>query len=140
MERTPRPWRNAHDSQHRSGEMPTHQSLSGTSDEDLLQRLVSTHSDRFGDTYWPFFATHVPPHPPPRPLIRDLGCGRGLFRRHLGERFPGARLYGYDVTPAMIAYGEQLSSAGTRPTLLVHDVTAQPLPHAGGSAHLVCMT
>ena len=28
--------------------MPTHQALSGASDEELVQRMVSTHPERFG--------------------------------------------------------------------------------------------
>ena len=63
----------------------------------------------------------------------DLGCGPGLFLRDFGERYPSATLYGYDVTPAMVAYGHQLSWAGAKPTLLVHDAAAQPLPHAAGT-------
>jgi len=51
----------------------------------------------------------------------DLGCGPGLFLRDVGERYPVATLYGYDVTPAMIAYGQQASYAGAKPTLVVHD-------------------
>jgi SAM-dependent methyltransferase len=71
----------------------------------------------------------------------DLGCGPGLLLRDLGERYPAATLYGYDVTPAMIAHGQQVSyPTGAKPTLTVHDVSAQPLPHAAGTAHLVSMS
>jgi SAM-dependent methyltransferase len=120
--------------------MPTHQSLSGSSDEDLLQRMVASHPERFGDAYWAFFTAHVAPHLPPRPVVLDLGCGPGLFLRDVGERYPSATLYGYDVTPAMIAYGQQASYPGAKPTLVVHDVVTQPLPHAAGTAHLVSMS
>jgi trans-aconitate methyltransferase len=48
-------------------------------------------------------------------VMLDLGCGPGLFLRHLGERYPQATLYGYDVTPAMIASGQQLPSTGAKP-------------------------
>src|SRR4030095_1347608 len=100
-----------------------HQSLSGASDEDLLQRMVATHPERFGDAYWAVFASHVPPSFPPRPLMIDLGCGPGLLLRDLGERYPAATLYGYDVTPAMIAHGQKVSyPTGPKPTLAVHDV------------------
>ena len=108
--------------------MPTHQSLSGTSDDDLLQRMVKTHPERFGDAYWKFFDTHVAPHLPSRPTMIDLGCGPGLFVRDLGQRYPSATLYGYDVTPAMIAHGRQLPPTGANTTLAVHDVATQPLP------------
>ena len=40
----------------------------------------------------------------------------------------------------MIAHGRQLSTTGARPTLVVHDVATQPLPHASGTVHLVTMT
>ena len=71
--------------------MPTHQSLSGASDEDLLQRMLSTYPVRFGADFWAFFGSEVAPHLRPRPLIVDLGCGPGLFIRDLGERYRQAR-------------------------------------------------
>ena len=120
--------------------MPTHQSLSGSSDEDLLQRMVATHRERFGDDYWAMFTAHVAPHLPSRPVVVDLGCGPGLFLHDLEARYPSATLYGYDVTPAMVAHARQLAWAGATPTLSVHDLTAQPLPHPSGAAHLVSMS
>jgi SAM-dependent methyltransferase len=120
--------------------MATHQVLSGVSDEDFLQRLVATYSERFGADFWAVFAAQVAPALPARPVMIDLGCGPGLFLRDLGERYPQATLYGYDLTPAMIGYGQQLPARGARPTLAVHDVATQPLPHAAGSVHLVTMT
>ena len=120
--------------------MPTHQSLSGSTDEDLLQRMVSTHPERFGEPYWAYFDAHVAPSLPQRPVAIDLGCGPGLFLRDLGARRPTATLFGYDVTPAMVAYGQQLTYVGPKPTLGVHDITTQPLPHDAGSVHLVAMT
>jgi SAM-dependent methyltransferase len=120
--------------------MATHQALEGTSDEDFLQRLVSTHSERFGANFWAMFTAQIAPALPPQPVIVDLGCGPGLFLRDLGERYPQATLFGYDATPAMIAHGRQLPAPGTRPTLAVHDVATQPLPHADGTVHLVTMT
>jgi SAM-dependent methyltransferase len=120
--------------------MPTHQSLSGASDEDLLQRMVATHAERFGESYWQLFDAHVAPHLPARPVMIDLGCGPGLSLRDLGDRYPAATLYGYDVTPAMIAYGQQITCTGPKPALAVLDVATQPLPHATGSVHLVSMS
>jgi SAM-dependent methyltransferase len=120
--------------------MPTHQSLTGTSDDDLLQRMVKTHPDRYGEPYWTFFDAQVAPRLPSRPTMIDLGCGPGLFLRDLGQRYPAATLYGYDVTPAMIAHGRRLPSTGASTTLVVHDVAAQPLPLASGAAHLVSMS
>jgi SAM-dependent methyltransferase len=120
--------------------MATHQALSGTTDEDFLQRLVSTHPERFGADFWAMFTAQIAPALPPQPVIVDLGCGPGLFLRDLGERYPQATLFGYDVTPAMIAYGRELPAKGARRTLVVHDVATQALPHAAGTVHLVTMT
>jgi SAM-dependent methyltransferase len=118
--------------------MPTHQSLAGSSDDELLRRMVDTHADRYGDAFWEFFASRVGPSLPVRPVMVDLGCGPGLFLRDLGRRYPSASLHGYDVTPAMIAYGRRLT--GVTLTLALHDVTAQPLPHAAGTVNLVAMS
>jgi len=120
--------------------MPTHQSLGGATDEELLQRMIDTHAERFGETFWEFFSASVAPDLPPRPVILDLGCGPGLLLRDLGTRYPAATLHGYDVTPAMIAYGRQLRCAGARPEMSVLDVSSQPLPHPSGSANLVSMS
>ena len=120
--------------------MPTHQSLSGASDEELVQRMVTTHGERFGEAYWALFTAHVAPYLPPRPAVIDLGCGPGLSLRDLGERHPAATLYGYDVTPAMITYGQHLTYTGAKPALALHDVTTQSLPHAAGTVHLVSMS
>ena len=120
--------------------MPTHQSITGSSDEDLLRRMVATHADRYGAAFWTFFAAHVAPHLPAQPVMLDLGCGPGLFLRDLSLRYPAAALHGYDVTAAMIAYGRDLSWIGGPPTLARLDVSTQPLPHAPGSVHLVSMS
>ena len=120
--------------------MTTHQSLSGVSDDDFLQRMLQTYPERFGDDFWAFFQAQIAPHLPPRAVAIDLGCGPGLFLRDLGERYPGLTLYGYDVTPAMIAYAQQLPTTGTKLQLALHDLGSQPLPHPTGSVHLVTMT
>jgi SAM-dependent methyltransferase len=120
--------------------MPTHQSLGGTSDEQLLQRMVSTHADRYGAKFWELFAKHVAPALPPRPVMIDLGCGPGLLLRDLSDRYAAATLHGYDVTPAMIAYGRQLAFRGPKPAFALHDVTTRPLPHDAGAVHLVSMS
>src|SRR5438093_5870439 len=120
--------------------MPTHQSIGGASDEQLLQRMVSTHADSDGATFWELFDKHVAPALPPRPVMIDLGCGPGLLLRDLGERFLAATLHGYDVTPAMVAYGQQLAFREPKPAFAVHDVTTQPLPHDAGVVHLVSMS
>jgi ubiquinone/menaquinone biosynthesis C-methylase UbiE len=120
--------------------MVTHQSLSGSTDEEFMQRMAGSYPERFDETFWTFFTGHVAPHLPPRSVMLDLGCGPGLFLRDLGERYPQATLYGYDVTPAMIAYGQQLPCTGAKPTLVLHDTATQPLPHADGTVHLVSMS
>jgi SAM-dependent methyltransferase len=120
--------------------MPTHQSLGGASDDELLQRMVATHPERFGEEFWAFFTARVAPHLPPRPVMIDLGCGPGLLLRDLAQRYSAATLYGYDVTPAMITHARQLPYPGARPTLAVHDVATEPLPLATGTAHLVTMS
>jgi SAM-dependent methyltransferase len=120
--------------------MPTHQSLSGATDEHLLQRMVATHAERFAGPFWEFFAANVAPHVPARPVILDLGCGPGLFLRDLGERYPDARLLGYDVTPAMVAYARDLPCTGARPQVSILDVATAPLPHDTGSVDLVSMS
>src|SRR5919106_4822003 len=119
--------------------MATHQALMGTSDEDFLQRMVSSHSERFGANFWAMFTAQIAPALPPQPVIVDLGCGPGLFLRDLGARYPQATLYGYDVTPAMLEYGQHLTYPGAKPTLSLHDVTAQPLPLATHAVHLLSM-
>ncbi|MBM3222362.1 MAG: class I SAM-dependent methyltransferase [Candidatus Tectomicrobia bacterium] len=120
--------------------MPTHQALSGSTDEAFVQRMVQSYAERFGEAFWTFFDTHVASRLPSRPVMVDIGCGPGLFLQALSERYPKATLYGYDVTPAMIAHGEQLPYAGARPSFSLHDVAAQPLPLATGTVHLVTMT
>ena len=120
--------------------MPTHQSIGGASDDELLQRMVATHPERFGDAWWALFAEHVVPLLPSRPVIIDLGCGPGLLLHDFGRRYPEATLFGYDVTRAMVAHAQQLAFPGTKPTLALHDVATQPLPHAASSVHLVSMS
>ena len=120
--------------------MVTHQALSGSTDEEFLQRMTSTYPERFGEDLWRFFSAQVAPSLPERPVMIDLGCGPGLFLRDLGERYPQATLYGFDVTPAMIAYGKQLLYTGAKPILAMHDVANQTLPNVAGTVHLVSMS
>jgi len=120
--------------------VPTHQSLGGASDEELLQRMIATHAERFDAAFWTFFDAHAGRRLPPRPVLVDLGCGPGLLLRDLGERYPDAVLHGYDVTPAMIAYGRQLGFKPASVTLTLHDVVAQPLPLAAGAVNLTSMS
>jgi SAM-dependent methyltransferase len=112
----------------------------GASDEEFLERMVATYPERFGPDFWAVFADHIAPTLPLRPVVIDLGCGPGLLLRDIGERYPQASLCGYDLTPAMIDYGRQLPTAGARPSLAVHNVATQPLPHAAATVHLVTMS
>ena len=102
--------------------------------------MIETHGERFGAKFWAFFAAHVAPRLPKRPVMIDLGCGPGLFLRDLAERYPGATLYGYDITPTMLDHGRELSYGAAKPTLALHDVATQPLPHPAGAVHLVTMS
>src|SRR5437899_5875745 len=120
--------------------MPTHQSLGGASDEQLLLRMVTTHSERYVQDYWAAFDAGVAPHLLASPVVIDLGCGPGLFLRDLARRDPSMSLFGYDVTPAMIVYAQGLTWPGVTPTLVAHDVTAPPLPHAARAGEPVSMT
>jgi SAM-dependent methyltransferase len=120
--------------------VPTHQSLGGASDEELLQRMVATHPERFDAPFWDFFDSHVRRRLPPRPVIVDLGCGPGLLLRDLGDRHPDAVLHGYDVTSAMIAYGRGLTFRPVSVTLTVHDVAGRALPLAAATVSLASMS
>ncbi len=120
--------------------MPTHQSLAGVSDEDLLQRMIATHAERFEAAFWAFFGAQVGQRLPSRAVMVDLGCGPGLLLRDLGERYPDATLYGYDVTQAMIEYGRRLAFKTAPATFALHDVATSPLPHAPGTVHLASMS
>src|SRR5437763_12310742 len=102
--------------------------------------MVATHGERFEATFWAFFDAHVGRRLPPRAVMIDLGCGPGLLLRDLGERYPDAVIYGYDVTPAMIAYGRQLVFKAASATFAIHDVVAQPLPLAAATVNLASMS
>jgi len=120
--------------------MPTHQEIGGMSDAELLQRMVTSHPERYGEAFWEFFTAQVYARVPAHPVVLDLGCGPGLFLRDVAARYTPAALYGYDITPAMINHARQGTYNGVTPTLAVHDLTAHPLPVAAGTGHLVTMT
>jgi SAM-dependent methyltransferase len=101
--------------------------------------MATTYQDRFGEPFWTFFTAQVGACLAGNPVVVDLGCGPGLFLQDIATRYPQATLYGYDVTPAMIAHAENLAWPGVTPTLAVHDVGSQPLPLADGSVNLVSM-
>ncbi len=119
--------------------MVTHQSLSGSTDEEFVTRMAMSYPERFGEPFWTFFRAEVAPSLPDDFTAVDLGCGPGLLLHDLASRYPQATLSGYDVTPAMIAYAKGLDWPDRVPGLAVHDVTAEPLPAAPGSVHLLSM-
>jgi SAM-dependent methyltransferase len=119
--------------------MVTHQVLSGSTDEEFVERMSTTYADRFGEPFWSLFTKEVSPAMPVDFTAVDLGCGPGLFLHELASHYPQATLYGYDVTPAMITYAKALDWPAQPPTLAIHDVAAQPLPLAAGSVHLLSM-
>ena len=120
--------------------MTTHQQLTGSSDDDSVKRYAGSHSARFTDAYWAAFEKHVQPLLPPQPTVVDLGCGPALFLQDLSQRVAGARVHGYDVTPAMIEYARTLDMGGASGTFEVADLVNDPIPMADDSADLASMT
>ena len=107
--------------------MPTHQSLSGTSDDDLLQRMVKTHPERYDDAYWKFFDAHVAPQLPPRPIYVHTPSYVTAFDVERVDGPPGATIgvavhlennsafwwdSGYEYHPVRASY-RWLSPSGT---------------------------
>ena len=121
--------------------MASHQQISGISDEDMVLRMINSHDDRFDPTFWDFFTATVAPRLPETPAIVDLGCGPGLFVRDLAKRIGNGRLYGYDLTPAMIDYAEQqVNYSGLKPEFAVLDLTREAVPLPDRSVDLIAMT
>ena len=120
--------------------MTTHQQIAGISDEDMVQRMLRSYEDRFGSTFWSFFGSHVAKGLSARPTIVDLGCGPGRLIQDMAGRYPGANLYGYDVTPAMVAHAQGLQFSDPVPTFEIRDITSGPLPFPNGSVHVVIMS
>ena len=119
--------------------MATHQEIANISDEELVDRMISTHDDRFDDAFWSFFDEFVDPHLGDCSQILDVGCGPGLFLRDLRRRYPKARLLGTDVTEAMIDYAGNLDYSGTAPEYELHDITKERLPFIDGEVNLLSM-
>ena len=117
----------------------THQMLSGSTDEEFTERMASSYRERFGEPFWSFFTKEAEPFLPEVFTAVDLGCGPGLFLRDLATRYPQAMLYGFDVTPSMIAHAQSLRWPIQPPTLAIHDVSSQPLPLVEGCVHLLSM-
>lgn len=121
--------------------MASHQQIAGVSDEELVQRMIRSHDDRFDPIFWEYFNTKVLPLLSDTPTVIDLGCGPGLFVRDVAGRIPKALLYGYDLTPAMIDYAnQQVDYIGEKPEFGVLDLTTGPVPLADSSVDLIAMT
>ncbi len=119
--------------------MATHQEIANVSDQELIERMVMSHGDRFDENFWQYFNEFIATGLGATPTIVDVGCGPGLFLRDLGCRYPGASLTGTDVTAAMISYASELTYTGMAPTLLVHDITEDKLPIDDRSVDLLSM-
>lgn len=117
----------------------THQQIANVTDEEMVERMVSSYAERFDDLFWDYFESHVTPQMVPGPTIVDVGCGPGLFLRDLGTRHPDARLVGTDVTRAMIDYASSIEYPGARPEFMCHDIASEPLPFADDSVDVVTM-
>jgi ubiquinone/menaquinone biosynthesis C-methylase UbiE len=120
--------------------MPTHQEISGMSDEAFVQRMITSYPERFAEAFWTFFTAQVMSRVPARPVVMDLGCGPGLFLQDVAARYTPSALHGYDITPAMIHQAQKAVYRSVTPTLAVHDLTASSLPVAAGTVHLVHMS
>ena len=120
--------------------MTTHQQLTGSTDEEFLQRMIQTAAGRFTDSFWALFDAEVRPRLPEALAVVDFGCGPGLFLQAVSRRIPAATLTGFDLTPAMIEHARGLDYAGAPPTLEVADLTAERIPLADASVHLGAMT
>ena len=120
--------------------MTTHQQLTGSTDEEFLQRMIQTAAGRFTDSFWALFDAEVRPRLPEALAVVDFGCGPGLFLQAVSRRIPAATLTGFDLTPAMIEHARGLDYEGAPPTLEVADLTAERIPLADASVHLAAMT
>ncbi len=120
--------------------MSTHQEIAGVSDQDLIDRMVRTHENRFDDPFWDFFERNVGTNLSDKSLIVDVGCGPGLLLRDLRQRYPHTTLFGYDITPAMIEYARnEVSFEGEHATFAVGDITSESLSQSDESVDLLVM-
>lgn len=62
-------------------------------------------------------------------VVMDAGCGSGRQTRILLDSLPAGRVYGVDLSPAMLALaGEQLAAYGERVRLIAGDLRTVDLP------------
>ncbi len=71
---------------------------------------------------------------PPRTIL-DIGCGTGHLARALGRRFPGARVIGVDLAPAMVSRAAARRRFWDRSRYVCAD--AERLPFSSTSMDLV---
>lgn len=100
---------------------------------------MNSYPQRFGEPFWSFFSAHVEGRLSEQPVIVDVGCGPGLFLRDVGERFPKATLYGYDLTPAMVDYANNATYTSAKPVISIHNAATTPFPLADHTVHLVAI-
>ncbi|MFD0315495.1 trans-aconitate 2-methyltransferase [Streptomyces flavalbus] len=74
----------------------------------------------------------VPDLPGDPPVVADLGCGPGNVTALLADRWPGARITGYDNSPAMLARGR-----ADHPELAFAEADARTWTPAPGSHDLI---
>lgn len=61
-------------------------------------------------------------------IVLDAGCGSGRVTAELISRLPDGRVYGVDVSPAMVAHA--LDAVGDRATIICQDLVELELPEA----------
>jgi ubiquinone/menaquinone biosynthesis C-methylase UbiE len=66
----------------------------------------------------------------PAPRLVDLGCGTGIFLRHVLECAPHARVWGLDLSPHYLARARALLGQGRRVSLALEN--AEQLPFRDG--------
>jgi trans-aconitate 2-methyltransferase len=59
-------------------------------------------------------------------VVLDAGCGSGRVTAELADRVPGGRVYGVDVSPAMVEHAQRALDG--RATILCQDLVALELP------------
>ena len=116
--------------------MATHQEIAGVSDQDLLERMLRSHDDRFNDVFWQLFDQQISPHIGENPVVADLGCGPGLLIRDIAARYSESDPHGFDVTPAMIEYANGLDLSAHFAAL---DITTSAVPLKDHSVDLLTM-
>ncbi len=77
-------------------------------------------------------AARLPPDLPPGPLL-EVGCGTGLFSRHLVQAYPNRELHLTDLSPAMVAATQ--AQFGSQPGVVCYQLDGEevaPTPRFSG--------